>query len=225
MKIPLDLKFLATATITFFIILLVVHILNKLAGTPVATVAGGILGMIAIRFFDKLDYSPTSKLEIQSESLHPVISGIFILYGCTIFVKIWKGVFMMIYGDDYLCNLFFIPIGLIFDFGGFIVGGWLIGRIFPRNSMRVTAVAGFFLVIVLTVSAAAGEYTINFERVINCLIRQGIMSEKSTGEGWEYLMYGSKFGVLLGGITRAYIAIVMARISSRKYWDKQIKIA
>jgi hypothetical protein len=226
MKVPIDQKFLASTTITLFVLLLVVVILNMLAGTAVAITVGSVLGGIAVKLSDKLDYSPTSHFEIRSESSYILssLSGIFILYGCTIFAKMWKDICLITYGEDYIFNSVVILIGIVFDWGGFIIGGWLIGRIFSNNAIRVTAVAGFFLVIALTVHGLTGEHIEKMKHLLNYLIRHDIISESVTNESfWEGTIFGSKVGAFFGGIIRTYIAIVMARISSRKYLDKQIQ--
>lgn len=221
MKISLDPKFLVTAVITFIILVVVIVLVNKFAGSAVASVAGTVMGGIALKLFDRLDYSPTIHYEVKSSSIsisqvYSALVAIFIVYGSTVFYDISKNIFRASYGENYICRPEALILLVIFDWGGVAFAGWLIGRIFSDHAMRFTAVAGFVLVVVFAVNTASGGLTDTFNRILNCLIERGLIGHEAISEKLGTLYFNFRVGAILGGITRAYLAIVMARIASRR---------
>ena len=218
MKIHLDLKFIATTVITFILLIVIVLLVNAIAGIPAASVVGTVLGGIILKLYDKLDYSPTVHFDLSEHMpIAPtIISGIFILYGSMIFFDILKYVTQITYGKTYICEPIAIVSSIILDWGGFALGGWLIGKLFSSHALRITAVAGFFIVVVFTIATATGRQEENFRILIECMLKKGYLDQAPTNEDFNKIIFGSKIGGFLGGMTRAYLAIVMARVSSRR---------
>ncbi len=104
---------------------------------------------------------------------------------------------------------------VVFDWSGVAFAGWLIGRIFSDHAMRFTAIAGFVLVIAFAVNTASGGLNDVFNRILNCLIQRGLIGHEAISEEFGTVYFKFRVGAVLGGITRAYLAIIMARIASR----------
>ena len=223
MRINLDTKFIATTIITVVILIVVVVLISTFVGSAAATVAGTVLGGILLKIFDKLDYTPTTHIEIgsQTSQIMSTISGIFILFGCTIFAKFSRDIFQLIYGNNYIFKPLSILIILIMNLGGLILAGWLIGQIYPYHALRITAIAGFLLVIATTVNAETGEFLEKFNNLLDQSVRRGIVKEMPTHDDMGYIIFGKRTAAVVFGILKVYVAIVMARVSSRKNLRKQ----
>lgn len=141
-----------------------------------------------------------------------ILAGIFILYGTTVFLSISKSTFKIIYGDNYLFMPSFWLIGALLDWGGFALGGWLIGRLFPTHSMRITAIAGFAFVISITLKDFSGESVDKLTAFLNGLVERGLVKQRILDDN----LLSVRAGGVIGGAARAYLAIIMARIASRK---------
>ena len=213
MKISIDLKFLTTAAATFILIVSAVIILNALAGIAPASAGAAVLGAIAIKLFDKLDYAPSFDIEfgapkVSAPWIYSALAAVFIVYGCTLGGDIALSLFKRLAPSGYSCKLWPIVGISILDWGGFLVAGWLIGRLFRERALTFSSIAAF---VVVAAFLLQGKETDKLERLARCLLGPeldpGLLASAVSG-----MATGHIFGVVL----RGYAAIFAARLASRR---------
>ncbi|MGA3287620.1 MAG: hypothetical protein ABSD46_09350 [Bacteroidota bacterium] len=212
MKISIDLKFLATAIISLAIIIASITLLNYLFGPTVASVVGTILGVVALRAFDKLDYTPTVKLQTpayNSDLFLSIVISIFIMLGLLRLLDASVDYAKLIYGSNYYCNWAPFILLVIFDWCLYIIAGILIGRIYPERALLLTGIACFITILVTIPAIYTSQTTDNVKKFMDCLF--GVKYEK----GDDSASGGVKIGQMIGLVIRIYLAILFARISSK----------
>jgi hypothetical protein len=220
MKTVLDLRFILTALITFFSLILIVVIVHAIAGLPAASVAGSVLGALAWKFFDQLDYVPTVELGTASRSVLPLVysavASVCILSGALVFLNMAVAVFKLAYGDS-ICHVSRFVVTIALDWGGVVLGGWLIGRMFSDHALGYCALAGIVYVVADSLNIAAGIHVPRVDQVFACF------SSNLSETTMEEFRRGGVVGYYVGSISRAYVAICMARVSSRHENNKTVE--
>jgi hypothetical protein len=207
MKLSVDARFLTTALITFSILVVAVVAVTALAGVPAAMVVAAAIGTVAVKLFDKLDYSPTFTFEagaphISAPWIYSVIAGILVLWGCDFFVDALQAGVQRVNGLSY-CSPLYVASTVPLDWGGYIVAGWLLGKLFRDRALTVTSVGAFAFVIVALLQPSDPT---RVAALISCF---GI-------DPADDAMAGASGGMVLGIVSRGYLAVVMARIASRR---------
>src|SRR5204862_2061285 len=135
-KFPVDVKFLTTAAATFALIVVVVAVLNLFAGLPAASVAASVLGAVAVKLFDKLDYNPSFAVEfgapkISAPWLYSAVAASFIVYGSSVGADVASALLNRVLVPAQVCTLWPLVGVSALDWGGLVLAGWVVGRLFP----------------------------------------------------------------------------------------------
>ena len=214
MKLPVDSKFLWTTSIILIVIALTVTLVNAIFGTTSATVTGGILGMVAIKLFDELDFEPSFTFEfgvpvISTPWMYSMIASVFILNGCTIGFDLFCSIWHRLDPSGYPCNIWLFAIAILLDWGSFIIGGYMIGRLFPKKALSLTAIAALFYIatILLDVHSFEGVAAV-FERCLH-IPKEDMLRYPTTLQNF-------KIGATFGVACRGFVAFLAARFASRK---------
>ncbi len=212
MKLPVDPKFLSTAGVTFLLLLVVILAVHAVAGPAAAGAAGAVVGAVAVKFFDKLDYTPTLELgapRISAPWLYSIAAGVFLLYGCTALVDIAFNAFRRFNPDGYTCTVSTWVVLIPLDWGGFLLGGWIIGRLFSQRALLITSVAALVLVAERLLGSAPD--IVSMQPYMDCF-----GARPPSTEELRDARSGAQVGAILGIASRAYLAILMARLASKK---------
>jgi len=215
MKLSLDPKFLTTSITTFVVLVGAVVLLNKIAGPAAASVAGTVIGAVAIKLFDKLDYNPTFDIQfgaprISAPWLYSAVAAVFILYGCDLPSHFARSLFQRFAGGDFECRVTFWLTVVALDWGGYLLGGWIIGRLFSTRALVFSSIAGLSLILVSLVDPELVADPERLRRISTCVL--GVQGDNAD---FAALHSGFRLGAILGIASRAYLAIVMARLASR----------
>jgi hypothetical protein len=212
-KLSVDVKFLTTAAATFVLIVAAVAALNALAGTAPASVGAAVLGAIAIKLFDKLDYNPSFSLELGAPRIsvpwtYSAIASVFIVYGCSVIGDIVVSMLKRTDPAAYPCRLWeFTTIGAL-DWGGFLLAGWLVGRLFPQRALALSSISAFVLILAFLLEGHAPE---KLDVLGRCFV-----GPNPSPEDLESARSGMQTGMVIGVVVRGYLVITMARIASRR---------
>lgn len=213
MKLQLDLRFLTTAAATFVIIVVAVALLSTLVSTAAATAGAAVLAGIAIKLFDKLDYSPSLNVElggprISVSWLCSAMAAIFVVYGSTVVADIAASSLERADPAIYPCALWQVLPVAVLDWAGFVVAGWLLGRIFPNRALTLSSIGAFVFVLAALLEVRSPE---KLDAAARC-----VLGPRAGTEDLESARTGMGLGFTLGIITRGYVSIAMARFVSRR---------
>lgn len=64
MRLPIDSKFVATALLGLLPLLIIMIVVARFLDPAAATVVGAVIGGVAVKVFEKLDYTPTFSFEV-----------------------------------------------------------------------------------------------------------------------------------------------------------------
>jgi hypothetical protein len=213
LKLSFDPKFLGTALLISLVLLIVVSIVNALAGTAAATVVGGLLAALSVKLFDKLDFHPSEEIQfgaplISVPWLYSALASALMLYGTRLGADIFADLVSPTVKSG-TCGAS-IVVGLIaVDWGGFAVGGWLIGRIFPARALGLSSLA-FTVLFIEWWLAVRGITPDSLSWAQKCII-----GAAPTPEELPTLLADFRTGTLVGLILRGFLTVVVARIASR----------
>jgi hypothetical protein len=214
MKIQVDGKFLATSFITMVLLVVVVIGVNAFAGLPAATVAAAVIGAVAVKLFDKVEYHPSGEVAFGSPLvsvswIYAAVASILMLSGTDLG---WHVLFSFVDKSSAanFCRTSVLVPAIFLDWGGFILGGWLIGRLFPKRALGLSSLAGFVVVIVALLDSRHPDIDA-YRRIAECFGFPLGAAEEVAGNESSF-----RIGMLLGVVARAYLAIVTARVASRR---------
>lgn len=212
MKLSLDAKFLTTALVTFAVLVVVITVVNAVAGAAVAMVAAAGVGTISVKLFDKFEYHPTTEIEfgapvVSVPLISSAIASAMLLNGAAVGVDLFEAAWGPI-TDPNACRAALLVPTLLLDWGGFVLGGWLIGWLFPNRALGLATFAGMIVVLIGILELRHPDM-VRFELIAACV---GIPGSSNDLEGNELsFRIGSAFGLA----SRAYLAIAFARIATR----------
>jgi hypothetical protein len=214
-KLSLDGKFVTTAAITLIVSVGVVVLVNGIAGQGAATAAGTIIGTVVVKLFDKLDYKPSFSVELGTPRISPhwiysCVAAIFLLNGCTVLARIVSGVLARFGYRFESCSWWAILVVATLIWGGYIVAGWTVGRLFPSHALVFTGIAAFFLIAATLADPNLGIDSDRDMRLVRCFI--GEPANPNMLEGAKASMPFSAISVV---VVRGYVALAVARIASR----------
>jgi hypothetical protein len=214
-RVPLDGKFLATALLTLLVLVPVIILLSKFVGPEAATVAGTVIGAVAVKLFDKLDYEPTFNLELGAPNITApwflaATASVFLLYGCDISARVAIGLFERFSTPLWVCTWWALLTLVLLDWGGYALAGWTIGRLFSARALAYSSIAALSLVLASLASAEFGVVSSRSMRLLACLVGGPVSPEI-----FEGFTSGSRLGYVVAVIARGYFAITMARIASK----------
>jgi hypothetical protein len=167
---------------------------------------------IAVKLFEKLDYKPSFSVELGAQKIsapwiYSCIAAIFTLSGCEVLARIARGLLDRLGHSVESCSwwAFFSVACLIW--GGYIVAGWSLGRLFPSHALVFTSIAAFVLIGAKLATPDLGGDPDRDMRLVRCFIANPDMLE-----GAKVSM---PFSAISSVFVRGYVAIATARISSR----------
>ena len=215
MKLSLDPKFLGTAIAVSVTLFAVVLLVSAVAGTGPATVAGALVAATAVKLFDKLDYHPTEEIRfgaplISVPWLYSATAAGLLLYGTRIGVDLLADVWDAP-AKTGRCTTTFLLALVALGWGGFALGGWLIGRIFPQRALGLASLA--FAVVLL-------EHWLDFRglsadraaRMQSCINSVAAGPEETAGDVSDLRTWAT-----VGLILHGFVAVTVARIASRRF--------
>lgn len=211
-------NFIFTFFLTLIILIVVIIVLEKLFGSPVAGVIGTITAGIMVKYFEKLDLRPTFSIKPPSkfvDTAYAALVSILVLIGL---ISAMKGALqygVIFFGDDVVCNILFLIIAFLFDWGSFIFAGLLIGKIYPKRAITLTYIAAFASFVIIYPQIFLKD---TFNKWA-CLF-EGFSGEyaEDFSEGFTS---GVKVGAVVGFIIRSYVAILFAKISAKRLSSKK----
>lgn len=213
MKLSLDIRFLTTAGATFIVAVAAVALVNAVAGTTAAAAGAAVLGVITTKLFDRLDYTPSFNLEfgapkISAPWIYSAVAAVFIVHGCTVAAEIAGSAFQRMDPGGFPCRFWPLLTVAALDWGGFILAGWVVGRIFPERALTLSSIAAFVLVTAFLLKGLSPE---RVEAFLRCFL-----GPEAHPEDQESFRSGLATGAVVGVMFQGYLAIAMARLASRR---------
>ena len=166
-----------------------------------------------MKLFDKLDFHPSEEIQfgaplISVPWLYSALASVLILYG----TRLGADIFADLLGPTVksgACGALIVLAMMALDWGGFAVGGWLIGRIFPARAIGLSslAFAVLFAESWLGISGITGDSVSWLQR---CML-----GFAPTAEELPTALADFRTGAIVGLILRGLLTIFVARIASR----------
>lgn len=213
MKLAVDPKFLGSTLLICAVLLAVVAAVNYAAGSAAATIVGVLLAAVSVKLFDKLDFSPSEEIVFGAPLLslpwiYSAAVSVLVLYGTRIGIDIARDIAPPI-SKGQPCSTALVGSLIGLDWGGFVVGGWLIGRVFPAraSSLASLALAVSFLELWLGMRHVTPE---SLSLVLTCITG---LTSASPSEAVAALA-DFKLWTLVGLVLRGFVTIVVARAAS-----------
>jgi len=109
-------------------------------------------------------------------------------------------------GPGYCSPTVFWAVGFPLDWGGFILSGWILGRLFRERALAVTSVGAFFFLAKELLGSMNPEQVSS--NIAACL--------GTTPPSAEDLPHNiGMIAMILGITSRGYVSVIIARIASR----------
>lgn len=192
----------------------VAAIAHALFGVAAATVVGGLLTALVVKLFDKIEFHPAEEIRfgaplISVPWIYSALASVLILYGSRIGVDLAR-YFLGPAEGQLKCSNAYIAVGMAADWGMVVVGGWIIGRLFPERAMGLATLV--FLILLADAwttygSIGGGE----FYKVYECLFGAPASPDELDESSGPFFV-----GAALGLATRGWLTLVFARIASRR---------
>jgi hypothetical protein len=212
LKLSLDLKFLLTAALTFLVTVTIATVVYYVAGPGAATVAGTVMGGIAVKLFDKLDYSPTFDIEftgarVSSSWLYSLLAAVLILSSSDFLFEAGKIAIAVLSKPVETCGPLFWAVLIPLDWAGFAISGWVIGKLFPDKALVLSSIAATLVIILFGADLRFGGAD-PMAAMAKCF--PPVPPEEADHTRFVFLL-----GLTAGMAARGYLAIAMARLASR----------
>jgi len=210
MKLQIDAKFLTTWAFAFALVIVSVVSVNAVAGLPAATVVAAAMGVLATKMFDKLEYEPNQEIRFGAPTvsvpwLSAAVASTLILYGSRLGVALYGGA---LGADPDICRPVVLIPAIALDWGGFVLGGWLIATLFKKRSIGLASVAAS----VVIVEALLDWRTLDAEQLRPLMECLGAVPEDPTDAVASF-----QVGVFAGIVGRAFLSILVARWVTRRW--------
>ena len=212
MRFQVDKKFLGTWVIALLVMLVVVTLALAVAGVPAATVVAVAMGLLMTKTFDRLEYVPHDVVRINTSIASPswlfgALVSTLILYGSQMGLHLWVEAWGPSLDNDTCPPVTMFAPGLLLDWGGYVLAGWLIARLFGRRALGFVSAAAVATIVVGVLDWRTADVEQAGNVIANCL---GVTSPPMESR------FGSlHWGMLAGTISRAFLAILVTRWTLR----------
>ncbi|WP_420447562.1 hypothetical protein [Candidatus Palauibacter sp.] len=209
MKLQIDAKFLTTWSFAFALVVVAVVGVNAVVGLPAATVAAAAMGVLATKMFDKFEYEPDQEIRFGAPTvsvpwLAAAMASTLILYGSRLGLALFGGA---LGADVDICRPVVLIPAIALDWGGFVLGGWLIATLFKKRSVGLASIAAF----VVIVEALLDLRTVDAEQLRSVMECLGVVAENRTDA-----VASLQVGMFAGLVIRAFLSILVARWVTRR---------
>ena len=224
MKLSVDSKFLLTAAATFLVLVVIVAIVNRIAGTPAATVVGAVAGAVAVKLFDKLDYAPDREIEFGARLIsvpwrYGAIASMLILRGASIGAELAGNLIGLSTSKPDSCTALAITTVSLLDWLGYALGGWIIGRLFPKHALGYASLAAIVLFVLVLFDRAVGSAE-TMSWLGPCLFGTPLRAAEATENAGPF-----KLGLILGAAARGYLAILSAHLAKKRMTNTDARLS